>query len=107
LRRRFEIFECIPDGSTLQAFYDQEKGVSHVYDLVAGFEALNADLTTQLDKHRTIGQTFFMAGEMTVSVLRRVWGRKVVFAATLSVHESATFGVHESATFRDHRSAGR
>src|SRR6202012_5794714 len=51
LRRRFEIFECLPDASILHAFYDQKKGVNHVEDLVVGFEALNADLTGQLDKH--------------------------------------------------------
>jgi 5-methylcytosine-specific restriction enzyme B len=77
LRRRFDIFECLPDASILHAFYDQGKGVNHVDGLVAGFEALNADLTTQLDKHHTIGQTFFMAGEMTSAGLRRVWDRKV------------------------------
>jgi 5-methylcytosine-specific restriction protein B len=77
LRRRFEIFECLPGPSILQAFYDQGKGLNYVEDLVAGFEALNADLTAQLDKYHTIGQTFFMADEMTSSALRRVWGRKV------------------------------
>jgi hypothetical protein len=77
LRRRFEIFECLPDASLLQAFYDQGKGVNYVSDLVAGFEALNADLTVKLDKHHTIGQTFFMADEMTSSALRRIWDRKV------------------------------
>jgi 5-methylcytosine-specific restriction protein B len=77
LRRRFEIFECLPDASILRSFYDMGKGVNHVEDLVAGFDALNAELTAQLDKHHSIGQTFFMAGEMTPSVLRRVWERKV------------------------------
>lgn len=77
LRRRFEIFECLPDALILQAFYDQGKGVNRIDDLVSGFEALNADLTTQLDKHHTIGQTFFMADEMTPLALRRVWKRKV------------------------------
>jgi len=77
LRRRFEIFECLPDALILQAFYDQGKGVNRIDDLVSGFVALNADLTSQLDKHHTIGQTFFMADEMTPSALRRVWKRKV------------------------------
>jgi hypothetical protein len=77
LRRRFEIFECLPNAVVLQAFYDREKGVNYVEDLVAGFEALNSDLTDRLDKHHTIGQSFFMADEMTPSLLRRVWERKV------------------------------
>jgi MrcB-like, N-terminal domain/AAA domain (dynein-related subfamily) len=77
LRRRFEIFECLPDAVLLQAFYDQGKGLNYVEDLVAGFEALNSALTTQLDRHHTIGQSFFMSAEMTPSVLRRVWERKV------------------------------
>ena len=53
------------------------RAVNYVEDLIAGFEALNADLTAQLDKHHTIGQTFFMVGEMTPSALRRIWRRKV------------------------------
>jgi hypothetical protein len=77
LRRRFEIFECLPDPSLLQAFYDQGRGLNHVEDLIVGFKALNADLTGQLDKHHTIGQTFFMANEMTPSALRRLWEHKV------------------------------
>ena len=53
------IFECLPNPSLLQAFYDKGKGINYIGDLVAGFEALNTDLTAQLDKHHTIGQTFF------------------------------------------------
>ena len=71
------IFECLPDPLLLQAFYDQEKGQNHVDDLVAGFESLNEDLTAHLDKHHTIGQTFFMTEKMTNLALRRVWERKV------------------------------
>jgi 5-methylcytosine-specific restriction protein B len=77
LRRRFEIFECLPDPSILQAFYDKGTGLNQVDDLVSGFEALNADLTIQLDKHHTIGPAFFMADEMRLLTLRRVWERKV------------------------------
>ena len=77
LRRRFEIFECLPDASLLQAFYDQGKGQNHVDGLVDGFDSLNEELTAQLDKHHTIGQTFFMAEKMTNLALRRVWERKV------------------------------
>jgi hypothetical protein len=77
LRRRFEIFECLPDAVLLEAFYDRGKNLNYVEDLVDGFEALNAALTAQLDKHHTIGQSFFMADEMTPSMLRRAWDRKV------------------------------
>ncbi len=72
LRRRFEIFECLPDVSILQAFYDRGRGTNFVSDLAAGFVSLNNELEAQLDRHHTIGQTFFMAPEMTSDRLASV-----------------------------------
>ena len=77
LRRRFEVIECLPDATHLDAFYARGKGSNYVADLVAGFDSLNTELSAQLDKHHTIGQNFFMAAEMTTRTLRRVWNRKV------------------------------
>lgn len=77
LRRRFEIFECRPDVRLLEAFYAQGKGVNHVDGLARGFVALNEALEAQLDRHHTVGHTFFMVDEMTPTRLRRIWERKV------------------------------
>jgi hypothetical protein len=49
-----------------------------VVDLVAGFEDLNLRLTELLDRHHTVGHTFFMdARGMTPSRLRQVWLRQI------------------------------
>lgn len=77
LRRRFEIFECQPNPSILVDFYAKPENKLETPDLVAGFQALNKDLQAKLDRHHTIGHTFFMARTFTNNDLRRVWQRKV------------------------------
>ncbi len=77
LRRRFEIFECLPDAGILERFYASGVATSFVPDLVPGFIALNEALEEQLDRHHTVGQTFFMSDEMTEGLLRRIWDRKI------------------------------
>lgn len=76
LRRRFEIFECPPSGDILEAFYNIS-ATSSVVDLVPGFDKLNADLAAQLDRHRTIGHSFFMRDPFTPDHLRRTWMRQI------------------------------
>ena len=77
LRRRFEIFECLPDATALSSYYELGRGVNYLSDLVDGFQALNAALEDELDRHHTIGQSFFMAEEMSATRLRRVWTRQI------------------------------
>ncbi len=77
LRRRFEIFECLPDVAILRRFYTNPEHHNSVEDLFDGFIALNDALKAKLDRHHTIGQTFFMATLMTPDHLRRVWRRKL------------------------------
>jgi 5-methylcytosine-specific restriction enzyme B len=77
LRRRFEIFECLPDPKVLEKFYALGRGTNYVTNLVDGFTALNDALTTELDRHHTIGQSFFMAEEMSGDRLSRVWSRQI------------------------------
>jgi hypothetical protein len=75
LRRRFDVFECPPSRSILEAFYlEHTNDVDGLFD---GFTALNARLTEALDRHHTIGHTFFMADHFTSSRLRRVWDRQL------------------------------
>jgi hypothetical protein len=75
LRRRFDVFECPPDPDVLARYYDTHE--NDVEGLVEGFVALNAALTKQLDRHHTIGHTFFMSDPMTVTRLAQVWERKI------------------------------
>jgi 5-methylcytosine-specific restriction protein B len=75
LRRRFDIFECPPDAEALTRYFTTRE--NRVPSLVAGFMQLNEELTAQLDRHHTIGHTFFMANPMTEEALLRVWRRKI------------------------------
>jgi 5-methylcytosine-specific restriction protein B len=73
LRRRFEVFECFPDRAVLERYYDLPGNQHSVPDLFDGFEKLNQRLEEELDRHHTIGQTFFMQANFTPSRLVRVW----------------------------------
>ena len=75
LRRRFEVFECWPDAEILARYYINAK--NEVPGLIDGFLSLNAELIDRLDKHHTIGHTFFMANPMTPDRLHKTWKRKI------------------------------
>src|SRR4029453_811543 len=70
LRRRFDVFELPPDRGVLERFYGKAENTNHVASLFDGFDALNAELATRIDRHHTVGHAFFMAEEMTVGRLR-------------------------------------
>ncbi len=75
LRRRFEIFECQPSREVLERYYaTRDNRVDSLYD---GFEALNAQLTADIDRHHTIGQSFFMENTFTAEQLNRTWQRQI------------------------------
>jgi hypothetical protein len=46
-------------------------------ELFDGFDALNARLRMDLDEHRLIGHSFFMATQFGVPELRRRWDRQI------------------------------
>jgi 5-methylcytosine-specific restriction endonuclease McrBC GTP-binding regulatory subunit McrB len=75
LRRRFDIFECPPDLEALQRYYETHE--NRIQSLFEGLGTLNAELTIALDRHHTIGHTFFMAPMMTSEVLLNVWRHKI------------------------------
>ena len=77
LRRRFDIFECWPSRKILEKFYTQPNHINAVPDLLDGFELLNAELTKHLDRHHTVGHTFFMTESMSPAFLARVWKRQI------------------------------
>ena len=78
LRRRFDVFECLPDGAILSRYYARDGHSNSVSDLREGFERLNGMLTDDLDKFHTIGHTFFMTPAMTPPKLRMIWHRKLL-----------------------------
>jgi hypothetical protein len=76
VRRRFELFRLMPDDAVLDRYYANRP--NEVADLVAGFTALNARLSGDIDADHAIGHAFFMrpAG-LDYPGLRAVWERKV------------------------------
>jgi 5-methylcytosine-specific restriction protein B len=75
LRRRFEVFECSPSVDILGRYYAAR--TCQVEDLGEGFLKLNDRLTDLLDRHHTIGHSFFMANPMTPARLRATWRRQL------------------------------
>jgi hypothetical protein len=76
LRRRFEIFECLPSRPVLENYYSEHK--NEVKNLFDGFDLLNTELLGNLGKHHTIGHTFFMQDNMTRDRLRGIWERQIL-----------------------------
>ncbi|CAB4942018.1 unannotated protein [freshwater metagenome] len=78
LRRRFDFFETLPDVNILRRYYEHPDHENELGDvLFTGFTALNERLATLIDRHNTVGQTFFMDEEFTVEKLKRVWRHQV------------------------------
>ena len=77
LRRRFDVFELPPDRHILERYYEDEAHTNTVPTLFDGFDLLNERLTSLIDRHHTIGHSFFMADEMTWTLLGEVWARKI------------------------------
>lgn len=76
VRRRFQIFDFPPSSDALRLFYTDVS--NEVPDLIDGFEDLNTRLTQLLDRHHTVGHTFFMDNRgMTASRLRQTWLRQI------------------------------
>lgn len=78
LRRRFEVFECPADQGILERFYQRPENTTSVPDLVEGFGKLNDALAEQLDRHHTIGQSFFMRSDYDRGQLERTWRRQIL-----------------------------
>jgi 5-methylcytosine-specific restriction endonuclease McrBC GTP-binding regulatory subunit McrB len=75
LRRRFDVFELGPDGAVLARYFERTKQA--VDGIAEGFNALNAALKNDVDRHHTIGHSFFMSEDLNPSQLRRVWRRRI------------------------------
>ncbi len=77
LRRRFEIFDCPPSEQILSRYQAMPENRPQMTGLIEGFVALNGRLTDELDRHHTIGHTFFMRRGFNTNDLRRVWNRQL------------------------------
>jgi 5-methylcytosine-specific restriction protein B len=75
LRRRFDVFECAPDPKILAAWYDKHE--HSVPELLDGFIALNEALEHEIDRHHTIGHSFFMTDNLNPKRLAAIWERKI------------------------------
>jgi 5-methylcytosine-specific restriction endonuclease McrBC GTP-binding regulatory subunit McrB len=75
LRRRFDVFECEPDAGILERYFLTHE--NNLPSLVPGFSRLNEKLTEHLDRHHTIGHTFFMHDPFSYELLRRIWTHKL------------------------------
>jgi hypothetical protein len=75
LRRRFDVFEFAPSKVILERFF--ARNPLHVPNLISGFEELNTALEGELDRHHTIGHTFFMKSGLDRRALIAIWERKV------------------------------
>lgn len=76
MRRRFEIFELAPDAEVLERYLSSIALPSAA--VIEGLSRLNGHLTRDLDRHHTIGHSFFMRNDMSPKVLREVWTRKLL-----------------------------
>jgi hypothetical protein len=76
LRRRFAVFELLPDYELLVQFHNRS-GNPFGRDLSMGLERLNQMLTEVLDRHHTIGHAFFMRPGFNRVALERVWTRQI------------------------------
>ncbi len=76
MRRRFEIFELAPDADVLERYLSSMALPSAA--VIEGLSKLNGHLTRDLDRHHTIGHSFFMRNDMSPKVLREVWIRKLL-----------------------------
>jgi len=76
MRRRFEIFELAPDAHVLERYFNSIALPSTA--VIEGLSRLNEHLTRDLDRHHTIGHSFFMRNDMSPKVLREIWMRKLL-----------------------------
>ncbi len=77
LRRRFDVFELLPNSAALNNFFQKEGNQCLVENLINGFEALNLALESALDRHHTMGHAFFMRKNLTNSELINIWDRRI------------------------------
>jgi DNA polymerase III delta prime subunit len=77
MRRRFSFFELLPDVEILKKFYASGMNNELGDELFTGFENLNKKLLGDLDKHFTIGHSYFMTGTMNKAQMKNTWSQEI------------------------------
>jgi 5-methylcytosine-specific restriction endonuclease McrBC GTP-binding regulatory subunit McrB len=77
LRRRFDFFQLDPDVNVLRKHYATAGSNDMGEELFDGFEKLNARLVEDLDRHRVIGHSYFMAEQFDSVKLLSRWNRQI------------------------------
>jgi MoxR-like ATPase len=75
LRRRFDVFELGPDGAVLDRYF--RRNGQPAPEITSGLVALNAQLESDIDRHHTIGHSFFMKSDLGPGQLRKIWERRI------------------------------
>jgi len=79
MRRRFKFFTLDPDVQVLRKIYLKPSNENRVGDtLFTGFVLLNEKLTKEIDKHHTIGHSFFVHETMDSARLRNIWDEEIL-----------------------------
>jgi hypothetical protein len=78
LRRRFDFFQLNPDVGVLRGHYESGLAENAIgEELYNGFVKLNERLGEDLDQHRLIGHSYFMADYFDFDSLRSRWSRQI------------------------------
>jgi hypothetical protein len=78
LRRRFDFFQLDPDVEVLRGHYESGMAENSIgEELYTGFVKLNERLSEDLDQHRLIGHSYFMANSFSFKSLRSRWSRQI------------------------------
>jgi hypothetical protein len=80
MRRRFRFFQLLPDVNVLKKVYslpDSSFKNDLGSELFSGFEKLNDNLQKELDRHHTIGHSFFIQKHMTNEKLKSIWDQEI------------------------------
>lgn len=79
MRRRFKFYELLPDVKVLRSIYETTPRHNLLGEgLFTGFELLNQRLEADIDRHHTIGHSFFVSDVMDLSVLHGVWDHELL-----------------------------
>lgn len=77
LRRRFDFFQLDPDVEILRSHYSGSNVNEIGEELFQGFTKLNERLAEDLDRHRLIGHSYFMAERFGLADLHARWDRQI------------------------------